>query len=76
MSHNLKVLEDKAKERKQCNCRDESMVDCNCLQRNVIYRATVKISEESKQYVGSSGLSFKSKGQHDINVLLSTVNRK
>ena len=61
MSHNRKMLEDKVEERKQCNCRDKCMVDGNCLLTNVIYRATVVTSEKSKQYVGSSGLSFKSR---------------
>ena len=55
------MLEDKVEERKQCNCRDKCMVDGNCLLTNVIYRATVVTSEKSKQYVGSSGLSFKSR---------------
>ena len=54
------MLEDKVEEQKQCNCRDKCMVDGNCLLTNVIYRATVITSEKSKQYVGSSGLSFKS----------------
>ena len=36
------------------------MVDGNCLLTNVIYRATVITSEKSKQYVESTGLSFKS----------------
>ena len=61
MSHNRKMLEDKAEERKQCNCRDKCMVDGNCLLTNVIYRATVITSEKSKQYVGSSDLLFKSR---------------
>ena len=55
------MLEDKAEERKQCNYRDKCMVDGNCLLTNFICRATVITSEKSKQYVGSSGLSFKSK---------------
>ena len=61
MSHNRKLLEDKVEEKKQCNCKEECMVDGNCLLTNVIYRATVTTSEKSKQYVGSSGLSFKSR---------------
>ena len=58
MSHNRKMLVDKVEERKQCDCRDKCMVDGNCLLTNVIYRATVITSEKSKQYFGSSGLSF------------------
>ena len=61
MSHNCKMLEDKVEERKQCNCRDKCMMDGNCLLTNVIYRAKVITSEKSKQYVGSSGLWFKSR---------------
>ena len=37
------------------------MVDGNCLLTNVIYKVTVLTSEKSKQYVGSSGLLFKSR---------------
>ena len=37
------------------------MVDGNRLLTNVIYRATLITSKKSKQYVGSSGLSFKSR---------------
>ena len=61
MSHNWKMLEDKVVERQLCKCRDKCMVDGNCLLINVIYWATVKTSEKSKQYVGSSGLSFRSR---------------
>ena len=58
---NCEMLGDKAVEQKKCNCRNKCMVDGNCLLTNFIYRATVKTSEKSKQYVGSSGLSFKSR---------------
>ena len=61
MSHNRKLLEDKVEEKKQCNCKDKCMVDGYSLLTNVVYRATVITLEESKQYVGSSGLSFKSR---------------
>ena len=61
MSLNRKMLEDKVEKRNQRNCRDKCMVDGNCLLKDVIYRATVKTSEKSKQYVGLSGLSFKSR---------------
>ena len=44
-----------------------------CLLTNVFYRATVIISERSKQCVGLSGLTFKV-GTHGINVLIKTVN--
>ena len=37
------------------------MVDGNCLLTYVIYRATAITLEKNKQYVGSSGLSFKSR---------------
>ena len=37
------------------------MVDGNCILTNVIYRAKLITSEKSKQNVGSSGLSFKSR---------------
>ena len=61
LSHNRKLLEDKVEVRKICICRDKCMVDTNCLLTNVIYKATVITSVKSKQYVGSSGLSFKSR---------------
>ena len=49
MSHNRKMLVDKAEEQKQCNCKDNCMVESNCLLTNVIYRATVIASEKNKQ---------------------------
>ena len=61
MSHNSKMLEDKAEEQKQCNCRDKCIVNGNCLLTNVISKATVITSEKSKQYVGSLVLLFKSR---------------
>ena len=61
ISYNGKMLEDKAEERKQCNCRDKCLVDDNCLLTNVIYRATVITSEKCKYHVSSLGLSFKSR---------------
>ena len=36
MSHNRKILEDKAEEQKQCNCTNKCMVDDNRLLKNVI----------------------------------------
>ena len=61
MFHNRKMLEAKAEERKQCSCKNKCMVDGDCLLTSVIYRATAITSEKSKHYVGSSGLSFKSR---------------
>ena len=61
MSHNRKMLEEKRTDIKLCNCREECVVDGKCLLQNVIYKATVKTAEETKQYVGSSGLTFKSR---------------
>ena len=65
MSHYYKMLDDKAEERKQRNCRDKCIVDGNCLfevsKTIVIYRATVITSEKCKYHVSSLGLSFKSR---------------
>ena len=36
------------------------MVDEKYLIQNVIYKATVKTANNTKQYVGSSGITFKS----------------
>ena len=61
MSHNRKMLEEETTDIKLCNCREKCVVDGKCLLQNLIYKATVKTSEDTKQYVGSSGLTFKSR---------------
>ena len=61
MSHNRKMLEEETTDIKLCNCREKCVVDGKCLLQNVIYKATVKTEENTKQYVGSSGLTFKSR---------------
>ena len=46
---------------KQCNCRDK--VIClrlgNCLQKNVVYRVTVKAINSVKQYIGATESAIK-----------------
>ena len=41
--------------------QEKCVVDSNFLLQNVIYKATVKTEEDTKQYVESLGLTFKSK---------------
>ena len=59
MSHNRKMLEEERTE--LCNCKEKFVVDGTCLLLNVIYKATVKTAEDTKQCVGSSGLTFKNR---------------
>ena len=61
LSHNRKMFEEERTDIKLCNCREKCVVDEKCLLQNVIYKATVKTAEYTKQYVGSSGLTFKSR---------------
>ena len=64
-SHNRKVLEQangpQDDEHPSCNCRKkpECPLDGNCLTSNVIYKATVTTSNGTKDYIGSTGGTFK-----------------
>ena len=55
------MLEEERTDIKLRNCRGKCVVDGKCLLQNVIYKVTVETAEDTKQYVGSSGLTFKSK---------------
>ena len=64
--HNRKLLENNNSDLpdETCNCRNKK--DCplegaNCRQENIIYKATVSSSGDTKEYIGSSGNSFKSR---------------
>jgi hypothetical protein len=66
-SHNSHVLgaskADKDEHQKLCNCpktkRDQCPLQQQCLAKNIIYKATVRTSTEEKDYIGSTGRSFK-----------------
>ena len=57
MRHNVTNSEPKAK----CNCRNKAACPLNgeCLKENVIYKAEVKTEDNTKIYIGSTGLTFK-----------------
>ena len=65
--HNKKTLnnaektENTDKEESLCNCRNKNLCPLKnkCLTKNVIYKATVTTKKELKQYVGSTGGTFK-----------------
>ena len=62
MAHNRKMLDTQEKERRMCDCRKEDCpVNGRCLTENVIYKASVKTANETKFYVGSTGLTFKNR---------------
>ena len=44
-----------------CNCRDKKScpLESKCLQQNVVYKATITTDSEIKEYIGSTGDSFK-----------------
>ena len=69
-SHNRAILRthdsDKKMER-TCNCRkgNECPLNGKCLEKNIIYKATVTYDGKEKDYIGSSGNTFKTRyGQH------------
>ena len=76
-SHNKKLLRSKTDYNtttKKCNCRNkkECPLNNNCLEKNIIYEATIISENEEKSYVGSTGNTFKSRyGGHK-----STFNKK
>ena len=66
-SHNSYVLgasqSNEEEQPKLCSCprtkKDECPLQERCLTQNVIYKATVRTSSEQKEYIGSTGRSFK-----------------
>ena len=61
-AHNNRLLhEQDGSTVKKCNCRMKSAcpVNMNCLERNLIYRATVRSEKGVKTYLGSTGNTFK-----------------
>ena len=66
-SHNSHVLgaseANEEKHPKLCSCpktkRDQCPLQQRCLAQNIIYKATVRTSTEEKEYIGSTGRSFK-----------------
>ena len=62
MAHNRKMLDTQDKERQICDCRKQDCpVNRNCLMENVIYRASVTTENQTKFYVGSTGLTYKNR---------------
>ena len=62
MAHSRKMLNTQDKERRMCDCRKQDCpVNGRCLMENVIYRARVTTKNETKFYVGSTGLTFKNR---------------
>ena len=68
--HNRKTLRKTNRKRNQnktmCNCRDNKpcALEFKCLQQNVVYKATLTTNSETKEYIGSTGKSFKKDGIH------------
>ena len=67
--HNKKTLnrilykeKNKTNDTPTCNCRSKNSCPLNnkCLIKNVIYKATVISNKETKEYIGSTGKTFKS----------------
>ena len=66
-SHNSHVLgaseADKNRHQRLCNCpqtrKDQCPLQQQCLAQNIIYKATVRTTSEEKEYIGSTGRSFK-----------------
>ena len=62
IAHNRKMLDTQDKERRMCDCRKQDrQVNERCLMENVIYRASVTTANQTKFYVGSTGLTFKNR---------------
>ena len=61
-SHNRKVLNaDKTEDSPSCNCRkkDQCPLNGSCTISNVIYKAVVNSNKGKKEYIGSTGGTFK-----------------
>ena len=60
--HNKKILNESNKESKLCNCKKNTICPFNkkCLLKGV-YKETITKSNETKEYIGSTGVSFKTR---------------
>ena len=62
-SHNKQILEkDQREPEKPCNCQKKEwcpLKNKSCQERNVVYKATVETSKETKTYIGLSSTAFK-----------------
>ena len=66
MAHNRRLLEQdnaRATSTTKCNCRDPNQcpLDGNCLQKSIIYQATINSNNEEKIYIGSTANTFKTR---------------
>ena len=61
--HNRKYLKTRNDEPNEtlCNCRTKNKcpLKITCLVENVVYKATIKSENETKNYLGSTGGTFK-----------------
>ena len=71
--HNRKYLKNKNDEENTilCNCRIKNKCPLNnkCLVENVIYKATISSAKETKNYLGSTGGTFKKRWYNHISDL-------
>ena len=69
-THNKRILDDSNKKDKTCNCRDET----NCpFKGECLLKGIYKASIRNKEYIGSTGVSFKKRWQqHKYSVLKKT----
>lgn len=62
-SHNKKLLskQESNQQCRKCNCRDKTLCPLKgeCLSKCVVYKATIKTDNSTKQYIGSTENSFK-----------------
>lgn len=74
--HNRKVIQENEKKKldevRKCNCQTGTSncpLQGNCLQKEIIYKATVKTSTEEKTYIGQAGNTFKERyGDHKSSI--------
>ena len=63
-SHNRKIVNKSVEtpQERKCNCRGRQCpLNGQCLQKNIIYEATVSTAQGDKYYVGSTGKEFKTR---------------
>ena len=58
--HNIALLNPKEKDL-ECNCRAEWPLDGKCRAKNVVYEATVRTADTTKEYVGPTASEFKTR---------------
>ena len=75
--HNKKILREEDKDKKMCNCqnKDKCPMGGKCLSDSIVYRAELKVGENTKNYIGMTDGAFKTRYRNHKNSF-TNINKK